>query len=426
MTSSSFFAIVLCLLLCSASWAFGKRMGQTQTRLDLSEKLVSAQTQVTELRARLDEQRDIQSQLNDSQNQALQHESINHQRLMQSLMPINEGMRLLQTSVTSLERQHAAQLAALGQQLQLTRISEERLRQSADELSRTLSHSPLRGTWGEAQLRSLVETAGLLEHVHFNTQVSLAQRTKRPDMLILLPEDKCIPIDSKVPLSAFLDAQGREEEQDKSDSDSSAKPAASYEQLMVAHAQALRRHVTELAKKEYWKELPYSADYVIAFIPAESILSAALRYDPSLMHDALEMNVVLASPTSMWAILRTVSFTWRQENLSSQANEIIQLSQELYERLQTLGKHATKVSSALNNASQSWNSFLASFESRALVSARKLSGLSAETQPIDTVKVEARSLDDDLFERNQLGKSPETPTCLDPTENLDTPTESIS
>ena len=141
-------------------------MGQTQTRLDLSEKLVSAQTQVTELRARLDEQRDIQSQLNDSQNQALQHESINHQRLMQSLMPINEGMRLLQTSVTSLERQHAAQLAALGQQLQLTRISEERLRQSADELSRTLSHSPLRGTWGEAQLRSLVETAGLLEHVN--------------------------------------------------------------------------------------------------------------------------------------------------------------------------------------------------------------------------------------------------------------------
>lgn len=341
-------------------------------------------------------------------------------------MPINEGMRLLQTSVTSLERQHAAQLAALGQQLQLTRISEERLRQSADELSRTLSHSPLRGTWGEAQLRSLVETAGLLEHVHFNTQVSLAQRTKRPDMLILLPEDKCIPIDSKVPLSAFLDAQGREEEQDKSDSDSSAKPTASYEQLMVAHAQSLRRHVTELAKKEYWKELPYSADYVIAFIPAESILSAALRYDPSLMHDALEMNVVLASPTSMWAILRTVSFTWRQENLSSQANEIIQLSQELYERLQTLGKHATKVSSALNNASQSWNSFLASFESRALVSARKLSGLSTESRPLDTVKVEARSLDDDLFERNQAGKSPEKPSRLDPTENLDTPTEGIS
>lgn len=144
------------------------------------------------------------------------------------------------------------------------------------------------------------------------------------------------------------------------------------------------------------------------------------------MHDALEMNVVLASPTSMWAILRTVSFTWRQENLSSQANEIIQLSQELYERLQTLGKHATKVSNALNNASQSWNSFLASFESRALVSARKLSGLSTESRPLDTVKVKARSFDDDLFERNQSEKSLEKPTCLDPTEDLDTPTEGIS
>ena len=401
-------------------------MGQTQTRLDLSEKVVSAQTQVTELRARLDEQRDIQSQLNDSHNQAFHHESINHQRLMQSLMPINEGMRLLQTSVTSLERQHAAQLAALGQQLQLSRISEERLRQSADELSRTLSHSPLRGTWGEAQLRSLVESAGLLEHVHFNTQVSLAQRTKRPDMLILLPEDKCIPIDAKVPLSAFLDAQAQDEEQDTSDSASPENSTASYEELMVTHAQALRRHVTELAKKEYWKELPCSADYVIAFIPAESILSAALRFDPSLMHDALEMNVVLASPTSMWAILRTVSFTWRQENLSSQANEIIQLSQELYERLRTLGKHATKVSNALNNASQSWNSFLASFESRALVSARKLSGLSTESRPLDTVKVEARSFNENLFESDQLRTSPEKSTRLDPMENLDTPTESIS
>ena len=401
-------------------------MGQTQARLDLSEKLVSAQTQVTELRARLDEQRDIQSQLDDSQNQALHHESINHQRLMQSLMPINEGMRLLQTSVTSLERQHAAQLAALGQQLQLSRISEERLRQSADELSRTLSHSPLRGTWGEAQLRSLVESAGLIEHVHFETQVETAGRSKRPDMIVLLPQDKCIPIDAKVPLSAFLDAQARDEEQDKSDSASPANSTASYEQLMVTHAQALRRHVTALSKKEYWKELPCSADYVIAFIPAESILSAALRYDPSLMHDALEMNVVLASPTSMWAILRTVSFTWRQENLSSQANEIIQLSQELYERLRTLGKHATKVSNALNNASQSWNSFLASFESRALVSARKLSGLSTESTPLDTVKVEARSFDENLFKRNSTGKSPEKSTPLDSTENLDTPTESIS
>ena len=386
-------------------------MGQTQARLDLSEKLVSAQTQVTELRARLDEQWDIQSQLNDSQNRASHHESINHQRLMQSLMPINEGMRLLQTSVTSLERQHAAQLAALGQQLQLSRISEERLRQSADELSRALSHSPLRGTWGEAQLRSLVESAGLLEHVHFNTQVSLAQRTKRPDMLILLPEDKCIPIDAKVPLSAFLDAQARDEEQDKSDSASPANSTASYEQLMVTHAQALRRHVTELAKKEYWKELPYSADYVIAFIPAESILSAALRYDPSLMHDALEMNVVLASPTSLWAILRTVAFTWRQQSLSTQAQEIIQLSQELYERLRTLGKHASKVSAALNNASQSWNSFLGSFESRALVSARKLSGIHLSPEPLERVQVEAKTLTTPLSQA---------------TENLDSPAEGIS
>lgn len=385
-------------------------MGQTQARLNLSEKLVSAQTQVTELRSRLDEQRDIQSQINDSQIEALHHESINHQRLMQSLMPINEGMRLLQTSVTSLERQHAAQLAALGQQLQLSRISEERLRQSADELSRTLSHSPLRGTWGEAQLHSLVESAGLLEHVHFNTQVSLAQRTKRPDMLILLPEDKCIPIDAKVPLDAYLRAQS-EDTPLHLDGEDPSDQALTYEQLMLQHAKSLRRHVSELSRKEYWKELPHAADYVIAFVPSESILSAALHTDPSLMHDALNMNVVLASPTSLWAILRTVAFTWRQQSLSTQAQEIIQLSQELYERLRTLGKHASKVSAALNNASQSWNSFLGSFESRALVSARKLSGIHLSPEPLERVQVEAKTLTTPLSQA---------------TENLDSPAEGIS
>lgn len=425
MTSSSFFAIVLCLLLCSASWVLGKRMGQTQTRLDLSEKLVSAQTQVTELRERLSQEHSFQSLLADSQSQAAQLESAKHQRLMQTILPINEGLKLLQTSVSSLERQQAAQIGALDEQLKWTRESEDLLRQSTQELTRTLSHAPLRGTWGEAQLRSLVESAGLIEHVHFETQVETAGRSKRPDMIVLLPQDKCIPIDAKVPLDAYLRAQS-EDTPLHLDGEDPSDQALTYEQLMLQHAKSLRRHVSELSRKEYWKELPHAADYVIAFVPSESILSAALHTDPSLMHDALNMNVVLASPTSLWAILRTVTFTWRQENLSSQANEIIQLSQELYERLQTLGKHATKVSNALNNASQSWNSFLASFESRALVSARKLSGLSAETQPIDTVKVEARSLDDDLFERNQLGKSPEKPTGLDPTENLDTPTESIS
>jgi len=425
MTFSSFFAIALCFLLCGASWALGKHMGQTQARLDLSEKLVSAQTQVTELRERLSQEHSFQSLLADSQSQAAQLESAKHQRLMQTILPINEGLKLLQTSVSSLERQQAAQIGALDEQLKWTRESEDLLRQSTQELTRTLSHAPLRGTWGEAQLRSLVESAGLIEHVHFETQVETAGRSKRPDMIVLLPQDKCIPIDAKVPLDAYLRAQS-EDTPLHLDGEDPSDQALTYEQLMLQHAKSLRRHVSELSRKEYWKELPHAADYVIAFVPSESILSAALHTDPSLMHDALNMNVVLASPTSLWAILRTVSFTWRQENLSSQANEIIQLSQELYERLQTLGKHATKVSSALNNASQSWNSFLASFESRALVSARKLSGLSAETQPIDTVKVEARSLDDDLFERNQLGKSPETPTCLDPTENLDTPTESIS
>ncbi|MBF0955824.1 MAG: DNA recombination protein RmuC, partial [Actinomyces sp.] len=210
MTFSSFFAIALCFLLCGASWALGKHMGQTQARLDLSEKLVSAQTQVTELRERLSQEHSFQSLLADSQSQAAQLESAKHQRLMQTILPINEGLKLLQTSVSSLERQQAAQIGALDEQLKWTRESEDLLRQSTQELTRTLSHAPLRGTWGEAQLRSLVESAGLIEHVHFETQVETAGRSKRPDMIVLLPQDKCIPIDAKVPLDAYLRAQSED------------------------------------------------------------------------------------------------------------------------------------------------------------------------------------------------------------------------
>ena len=365
---------------------------------------------MAELRERLTQEHTFQSFLADSQSQAAQLDSAQHQRLMQTILPINEGLKLLQTSVSSLERQQAAQIGALDQQLKWTRESEDLLRQSTQELTRTLSHASLRGTWGEAQLRSLVESAGLIEHVHFETQVETAGRSKRPDMIVLLPQDKCIPIDAKVPLDAYLRAQS-EDTPLHVDGEDPSDQTLTYEQLMLQHAKSLRRHVSELSRKEYWKELPHAADYVIAFVPSESILSAALHTDPSLMHDALNMNVVLASPTSLWAILRTVAFTWRQQSLSTQAQQIIQLSQELYERLQTLGKHASKVSAALNNASQSWNSFLGSFESRALVSARELSGIDLSPEPLEHAEVEAKTL---------------TMPLSQAAEDLDSPAEGIS
>ena len=410
MTLQSLFFFLLCAALACLSWALGKRSGALHAHLELSQDLARSQAQVTELRERLAQEHTFQSLLADSQSQAAQLESAQHQRLMQTILPINEGLKLLQTSVSSLERQQAAQIGALDQQLKWTRESEDLLRQSTQELTRTLSHAPLRGTWGEAQLRSLVESAGLIEHVHFDTQVPTAGRSKRPDMIVFLPQDKCIPVDAKVPLDAYLRAQS-EDTPLHLDGEDPSDQTLTYEQLMLQHAKSLRRHVSELSRKEYWKELPHTADYVIAFVPSESILSAALHTDPSLMHDALNMNVVLASPTSLWAILRTVAFTWRQQSLSTQAQEIIQLSQELYERLQTLGKHASKVSVALNNASQSWNSFLGSFESRALVSARKLSGIHLSSEPLERVHVEAKTLTTPLSQA---------------TENPDFPAEGIS
>ena len=225
-----------------------------------------------------------------------------------------------------------------------------------------------RGAWGEAQLRNIVESAGLLEHVDFDTQVVVTDadgHTQRPDMIIHMPGGKTIPIDAKAP---YADYQRACEIPDTA----SPEELARKNELLHSHAKAVRDHVKTLGDKAYWNAFSDAPDFVIAFIPNESLLQAALETDPTLMDDAFAQKVALTSPITLWAVLKSVAYAWQQQSLTDDAKMLFDLSRELYERFAVLGERATKLGSAITKTVGAYNSFAASLESRVLVTARKL------------------------------------------------------
>ena len=219
-----------------------------------------------------------------------------------------------------------------------------------------------------AQLRNIVESAGLLEHVDFDTQVVVTDadgHTQRPDMIIHMPGGKTIPIDAKAP---YADYQRACEIPDTA----SPEELARKNELLHSHAKAVRDHVKTLGDKAYWNAFSDAPDFVIAFIPNESLLQAALETDPTLMDDAFAQKVALTSPITLWAVLKSVAYAWQQQSLTDDAKMLFDLSRELYERFAVLGERATKLGSAITKTVGAYNSFAASLESRVLVTARKL------------------------------------------------------
>lgn len=291
-------------------------------------------------------------------------------KVLQALTPVQETLRTMQSKVTELEQQRARQHGELAQQLKAATEGEERLRATAEALAAALRNNAVRGAWGETQLRTLVESAGLLQHVDFTEQVTISidDSTRRPDMVVHLPGGKQMAIDAKVPYNDFIEA--------------SAIPASATGEdetrrrsLITAHAKRVRGHVDALAGRGYWNGLEVSPDFVIAFIPNEALLSAANEGDAALMDYALSKGVVLASPVSLWAVLKTVAFTWRQDVLTEDAKRLFDLSRELYTRLTTLAEHADKLRRSIDATVTNYNTFASSLESRVLVTARKLDEL---------------------------------------------------
>ncbi len=276
------------------------------------------------------------------------------------------GLDRLSDQMRELDHQRATWQGQLSQQVQDVRLATDTLRRETQTLSTALRRPQVRGRWGEMHLRRAVELAGLVDRCDFTEQthtVTGDDTVQRPDLVVHLVGGRRVVVDAKVPLDAFLDATGTDDDDER-------------EAHLVRHARQLRHHVELLATKRYWRSVEGSPEFVVLFVPAESFLSAALAVDRDLIDDAAAKQVVVASPTTLIALLRTVAHGWRQEALAGQAQEIHRLGRELHERLVTLGTHVDNVGRSLNAAVGHYNAAVGSLESRVLVSARRFGDLS--------------------------------------------------
>ena len=289
-------------------------------------------------------------------------------KVLSALAPVQKNLDALQEKVSQIEEGRKREMGALGEQLKGLGEQQARLDRETSSLSAALRNNKVRGAWGEAQLRNIVESAGLLEHVDFDTQVVVTDadgHTQRPDMVIHMPGGKTIPIDAKAP---YADYQRACEIPDTASQEELARKA----DLLRAHAKAVREHVKALGDKAYWNAFSDAPDFVIAFIPNESLLQAALETDPTLMDDAFARKVALTSPITLWAVLKSVAYAWQQQSLTDDAKMLFDLSRELYERFAVRGERATKLGTAITRTVGAYNAFASSLESRVLVTARKL------------------------------------------------------
>jgi DNA recombination protein RmuC len=314
------------------------------------------------------------------------------QNLKALLQPVHERLERYETTVQKVEAERRDAFGLLSGQIEAMRTGTERVSAEAAKLVNALRNAPkARGRWGEQQLRNVLETCGLSEHCDFATEVSVTDGEGgrlRPDVVVRVPGGQSLVIDAKVSLNEYQDAFGAIDEADR----------ATH---LTAHASAIRAHVNTLGAKAYWSQFEDAPDYVVMFIPGEHFLTAALEEDSGLWDYAFNKKVLLATPTNLIAIARTVAAVWRQERLAKEARQIGELGKELYERLAKAADDLRRVGSGLSTAVNNYNSFVASFESRSLVTARKFRELNIEPgrrdiEVLSPVEALPRYADDEL------------------------------
>jgi len=291
-------------------------------------------------------------------------------RLIAELAPVKDRLEQMQISVKALEKERTEQFGTIQEQLKNAIASDDQLRKTTQALSRALSSNSIRGVWGETQLRKLVELAGLIKHADFSEQATFStdSGSGRADLIINLPGGKSLAIDSKVPFNSYQEASAISELAEGDD-------ARRRAELIAAHVKAMKVHIDALSGKEYWTGLNASPDFVIAFVPSESLLSAALDADPALLEYAFKKNVALASPVSLFSVLKTINYIWRQNADEGSVRTMIKLGKELYERIGKIAEHAEKLGRSITSTVKDYNVFISSLESRVLVTARKLNDL---------------------------------------------------
>jgi len=298
------------------------------------------------------------------QTQAQGDLALKQQAIQELVTPLHTALDQHQKQAGELERKREQAYGGLRQYLDNVVETQSHLRQETGNLVKALRSSNIRGQWGEMSLRRVVELAGLVEHCDFVAQPTTdsSDQRLRPDLVIHLPDLRNIVIDAKTPLDSYLQAVETDDEKKK-------------RELMADHSRHLERHVHLLASKDYCSHLEHSPDFVVLYVPLESLFSAALQQNPDLLEKSIQKKVILATPTTLIALLKSVEYSWKQVQLAENAREISALGKELYERLSKLADHFAKLGTSLDRAVQSYNETAGSLERRVFVQARRFKEL---------------------------------------------------
>ncbi|MBE6447057.1 MAG: DNA recombination protein RmuC [Alphaproteobacteria bacterium] len=285
--------------------------------------------------------------------------------------PIKQALDGVDVKLGELEKSRIGAYESLKQQVGDLISTQNSLKKETCNLVAALKAPSARGRWGEMQLRRIVELSGMMNHCDFQEQVvsNDQDRSIRPDMVIYYPGNKKVIVDSKAPLSAYFRSLEIPNGEDR-------------KTLLQEHAKLIRRHILDLSKKEYWSQFPSSPEFVIMFLPGEVFFSAAMEQDPLLIEFAMQKNIIMTTPSTLLALLHTISWGWQQENLANNAKQIVQLGKEMHKRLNDMLQHFRAVGRNITSTVQAYNQTVASLESRVLVSARKFNDIQKSDTPL--------------------------------------------
>jgi DNA recombination protein RmuC len=293
------------------------------------------------------------------------------------LKPINETLKQTESQIRTIEKERKESFGSLSQHLKSINESQTNLRLETQNLVQALRRPEVRGQWGELTLKRIAELAGMVNHCDFyeQQQSDHSDSRLRPDMIVRMPDQRELIVDAKTPLDAYLNATQTNDEKIRTTA-------------LIKHARNVRERMRELASKAYWNQFKNSPDFVVLFIPGEQFLSAALEQDPQLLEDALKNKVILATPTSIIALLRAVAFGWRQMSVAKNAEKIRELGEDLYHRLATFAEHLQNLGKHLNSSVEQFNKAIGSLDRQVLPGARKFTELGIERKkPIPVLKM---------------------------------------